>query len=106
MFTLTVPSAPRNFTLLQVPGSPTSLSASWMEPDPANGIISNYSISCNAPSLMSALFIFNGSVMSATLENLTPFMTYTCTISAVTGAGTGNDSEPQSAMTDEDGKCT
>ena len=40
----------------------------------------------------------------AALENLTPFTNYTCTISAATGVGSGNLSEPQTASTDEDGK--
>ena len=45
----------------------------------------------------------NGSSFTATLEGLTPFTRYTCTISASTGAGEGDSSGPQTATTDEDG---
>ena len=50
------------------------------------------------------MLVVNGSTFTATLEELTPFTGYTCTISASTGAGEGNSSGPQTAITDEDGK--
>ena len=45
----------------------------------------------------------DGSALYATLDGLTPFTMYECTISASTGAGEGASSGPQSATTDEDG---
>ena len=87
-----------------VPGSPDSLSAFWMIPDPANGIISGYTISCSSPSGMLGPFTFNDSVTVTILENLTPYTVYTCTVLATTGAGDGNSSKLQMARTDEDGK--
>ena len=104
-FNFVVPSAPRNFMLST--RSSRTLSASWAEPDPRNGIISNYTIRCNETEFGSAitpLTIEGNSVFTATLMGLTPFTEYECTISASTGAGEGNQSDPQTATTDEDGK--
>ena len=98
-----VPPAPLGFTLGMVPQSPNTLSASWMEPDPTNGVISGYTVTCNFSSGAPLTFSFNGSVRAAPLDNLTPFTSYTCTISATTGAGTGTSSGPQTASTNEDG---
>ena len=81
--------------------------ASWMEPDPTNGIISNYTIRCNnSNSTMTRepQVITDVSALSATLDGLMPFTTYECTISASTGAGEGASSGPQSATTDEEGE--
>ena len=93
--------------LSMVPNSPRTLMASWMEPNPTNGIISNYTIRCNNTNTTMARepqVITDVSALSATLDGLTPFTTYECTISASTGAGEGASSGPQSATTDEDGK--
>ena len=90
-----------------VENSPQTLMASWMEPAPANGVISNYTIRCtNTISTMARdpQVITDVSALSATLDGLTPFTMYKCTISASTGAGEGASSGPQSATTDEDGK--
>ena len=94
-------SAPRNFSLATIPGSPNALSVSWMEPDSANRSISGYTISCQAPLV---LFSYCSSLRAATLENLLPFTNYTCAISASTDAGSGEYSDSQTARTDEDGK--
>ena len=92
--------------LSMVPDFPRTLMASWMEPDPTNGIISNYTIRCNN-SISNIVWvpqvITNLSALTATLDGLTPFTMYECTISASTGAGEGASSGPQSATTDEDG---
>ncbi len=90
--------------LSTLPGSPNSLSASWLVPEPANGIISGYTISCSTPSEVLMPFGIASSLMATSLEGLTAFTNYTCIISATTGAGTGNLSNPQTARTDEDGK--
>ena len=50
------------------------------------------------------MLVVNGSTFTTTLEGLTPFTGYTCTIFASTGAGEGNSSDPQTATTDEDSK--
>ena len=102
-----VPSAPINFLLVMVENSPYTLMASWMEPNPTNGIISNYTIRCtntNSTTAREPQVITNVSALSVNLDGLTPFTTYECTISASTGAGEGASSGPQSAITDEDGK--
>ena len=101
-----VPSAPRNFTVSRVDGSSGTLSVLWAEPDPTNGVISNYTIRCYetvSGLAITPLTIDGNSVFTATLMNLTPFTEYECTISASTGAGEGNRSDPQIATTDEDG---
>ncbi len=87
------------------PGFPDTLLALWITPDPTNGIISSYEIRCYTPSGLLLSFSYNCSVTLVALENLTSFTNYTCTISATTGAGSGNLSEPQTASTDEDGKA-
>ena len=93
--------------LSMVPNSPHTLMASWMESDPTNGIISNYTIRCtntNSTMAREPQVITDVSALSATLDGLTPFTTYECTISASTGAGEGASSGPQSATTAEGGK--
>ena len=90
--------------LSPVSGAPNTLTASWMEPNPTNGIISGYTITCTGPSGMLEMFSFDASARNGNLEDLTPDSTYNCTISATTGAGTGSSSDPQIAVTGEDGK--
>ncbi len=97
---LLVPTVPRNFALSMVSGSPNTLSASWDIPEPTNGIISNYTINCNSSDSVTV----TGSILSANLSSLDPFTTYSCTISASTGAGEGNASVPAIETTVEDGK--
>ena len=92
--------------LAMVENSPHTLMASWMEPDPTNGIVSNYTIRCNdtiSNIVRVPQVVTNVSALSATLDGLMPFTMYECTISASTGAGEGASSGPQSATTDEDG---
>ena len=97
------PSAPGGFTLFPVAGSPEQLEANWTIPDPANGVIQNYSVICNS----SVLFSFDGSddvVVIVHLTGLLPFTVYECTVSAATNGGMGNASESAMAMTNEAGK--
>ncbi len=84
-------------------GSPDTLSASWIIPEPTNGIISGYTINCSSSGGM-VDFSFNESVRTSSLSGLTPFTNYSCTISARTGAGEGTLSTIMTAATDEDGK--
>ena len=101
-----VPSAPRGFTLNMVDGSPDTLSASWMVPEPTNGIITKFNINCTSSSLLQPLIftINSGSVFSTTLRSLSAFTNYTCFITASTSVGEGPPSNSDTAMTDEDGK--
>ncbi len=91
--------------LSMVAGSPTMLSASWMVPDPTNGVITGYTIRCSSTPLgMLPPFIISASVTETNLENLTPFTSYSCSISANTSAGEGGNSNMETATTDEDCK--
>lgn len=114
------PSAPRNFSLEPVSGGPRQLLANWTIPDPTNGIIFNYTVTCNESLVFSfdeAGAALTGSgigpmvgsgnlyfMVSVLLEELTPFTTYECTVYAATGGGVGDASQPSVAMTVEDGK--
>ena len=42
----TVPTQPRNFNINSVTGQPQQLMATWTQPDPPNGIITAYTITC------------------------------------------------------------
>ncbi len=97
---LLVPTAPRNFALSMVSESPNTLSASWDIPEPTNGIISSYTINCNSSNGVTVA----GSTLSANLIGLTPFTTYSCMISASTGAGEGSASMVVTETTDEASK--
>ena len=107
LYLFLVPSAPRGFTLTtMVDRSPDTLLASWMVPEPANGIIIQFNINCT-PSLPFQPLNFtmnNDSVFSTTLRNLSAFTTYTCFITASTSVGEGPPSNSDTAMTDEDGE--
>ncbi len=85
-------------------GSPDTLSASWTEPDPANGIISGYTINCTTPTgEMLQPFNIGPGETSAMLDGLVAYTNYTCIISATTGAGEGQFSTPLTVTTVEDG---
>ena len=93
--------------LLIVPGSPNTLSASWMAPDPTNGIVSGYTVYCSttsSPGLVLEPFNIGSEEATTILSGLVAFTEYTCTISATTGAGEGNLTDPRTAITAEDGK--
>ncbi len=104
----TAPSVPGNFALSSATGSPRQLEASWTIPDPANGVIQSYTVTCNE----SITFNFPGSqsaMVSVTLNDqqtaqLAPFTVYECTVSAATNGGVGPVSEPSIARTVEDGE--
>ena len=90
--------------LSMVPMSSSMLSASWMTPEPTNGIITGYTIRCSAPLGMLMQFIIDGSMTTTVLSGLAPFTEYMCFISANTSVGEGDRSDNQTAMTDEAGK--
>ena len=85
-----------------------TLSATWMVPVPANGEISVYTINCTETESGTVVPAFSVSApsTSTTLMGLTAYTEYSCVISATTGAGEGNLSGPQTAMTDEDSKLS
>ena len=97
----TAPSAPLNFTVSTVPGSPSQLQANWTEPENRNGIIQNYTVVCNDSEVSQT---FGGMEDSVRLIGLQPFTVYQCVVYATTNGGPGEESLPSSARTDEDGK--
>ena len=90
--------------LAMVQGSPNTLSASWMVPEPTNGIISGYTINCSSSSGSVGPLTFNDSVTSIILRNLVAFTEYGCAVVATTGAGDGSFSDTMTVRTDEDCK--
>ena len=100
------PTAPRNFDIQMIENSSMTLSATWMLPDPTNGVISGYTIDCVAqiPAMTELQFTADFPDTSTTLTGLLPYTEYSCTIFATTGAGDGATTGPQVARTDEDGK--
>ena len=107
---LAVPSAPRDLTLESVSTDATLLSASWVRPLPANGIITVYTLYCTGteeqfyedqivPEQFSQSL--EGNVLSTILELLLPFTVYECSITASTSAGEGDESPPVVMRTNE-----
>ena len=81
------------------------LQASWTAPNPANGIIRNYTIVCNRDQETNiTVSITDTMMMSTLLDNLVPFTNYTCEVSATTDAGMGVPSNPSTVPTDQDGE--
>ena len=80
------------------------LMATWSVPDPANGVLLNYSITCNdsisetfpAPSLVTTV--------NVTVAGLQPYTVYSCSVVARTNGGVGNASNTAEERTAEDGK--
>ena len=86
---------------------PTRLSASWMAPQTANGIITSYTISCRENGTMDEFVttvISNGQATTVNISGLSPFTVYECFVTANTSAGEGDSSNFDTARTDEDGK--
>ena len=110
-----VPSAPRGLSLEPVPNNSSQLSATWELPDPANGVITGYTLYCNRsdqqfyPEQLQAMsepipLGISGDEPSATVMNLDPFTNYNCSISASTSAGEGDRSSEVRQRTNESGK--
>ena len=99
------PTAPLNFVLETVVGFPTQLRASWSTPDPANGVITEYTLRCTSDTQPPESFtnLISGNVSSFMLDNLRPYTTYSCNVSATTGDGEGPATEVMTAQTDEAG---
>lgn len=105
------PTPPRNFTLTQIPSSPSTLEADWDDPSTLNGILTNYSIFCRTSStqfyseqLSSDYQLVNTTVPSqtnVTITGLDPFTRYECYVTASTEGGESENSNNSSAITDE-----
>ena len=79
--------------------SPNQLRASWVVPDPTNGLITNYTIRCNSSNTQP----FMTMETSFVIGDLRPFTYYSCNVSATTSAGEGPSSDSRTALTAEDG---
>ena len=84
-----------------------------MRPIPANGIITDYTLTCSGSGVQfyedqvnPTQFInsSNGQTTSITLMNLLPFTNYTCSITATTSVGEGDMSGPVTQATNESSK--
>ena len=84
-------------------GSPRQLEASWTVPDPVNGVIQNYTISCNGSITFDVEDNLDSETVSFTLMNeLEPFTTYECSVFATTNGGQGMATDTVAATTTED----
>ena len=81
--------------------------AAWIPPEPPNGIITAYSIFCRllGDENFTLLEVVRPPSLERTLDGLMPFTNYTCVVTANTSAGEGQETEPQSATTDQAGEC-
>ena len=103
------PTPPLNFTLIQS-SSPLSLEASWVEPATLNGVLANYTITCQVSSTQFYSQQIMGSRLvdtvsptntTATITDLNPFTTYDCYVTASTGGGESSPSNTESNTTSE-----
>lgn len=80
---------------------------SWTPPEPPNGIITAYSIFCrlSGDENFTLPEVVMPPSMERTLDGLMPFTNYTCVMTANTSAGEGQETEPRTATTDQDGEC-
>ena len=72
-----------------------------------NGMIQNYTVTCNNSETFTFVEATQDEQISVTLNasfNFDPFTTYECTVSATTNGGVGNASEPSVATTEQDGR--
>ena len=112
-----VPSEPTNTTLATVTGFPASLYIQWEPPQEPNGIILAYTVYCKeviagdgeesfvaTPDAIVA--VTNGTQSAIHVDDLTPFTTYGCYITANTSVGEGESSIILRATTDESSKIT
>jgi hypothetical protein len=115
-----------------IPGSPRSLSISWLPPEIQNGIIISYAVYCmetpesdmmtsgigmgsgDSTSESDVLSPDNSTVLTVvvpgnetevTFPDLVPYTVYSCYAFASTSAGEGNFTSQLTARTDESGRC-
>ena len=86
-----------------------------MRPIPANGIITDYTLTCSGSGVQfyenqdnpdPFTRPFDGETTSTTLMDLLPFTNYTCNITATTSAGEGDMSGSVTQATNESSKFT
>ena len=112
-----VPTEPVNATLARSIGFPTKLYIQWEPPEEPNGIILAYTVYCKqvmatdgeesfvaTPDAIVA--VTNGTQSAIHVDDLTPFTTYGCYITANTSVGEGESSIILRATTDESSKIT
>ena len=109
LYLIPVPSAPLNFSLEAV--SATELSASWLEPDPTNGVILNYTVICNItnnqfyleqdPTGGEVPIVSSTQMLSLNISGLQPFTEYECNVVASTSVGQGDPSQSEVRRTTE-----
>ena len=111
--TCTVPTASLNFTLDPVPATSSQLSASWLPPDPTNGLITNYTIYCAVTITMDTIpppgsfiqrAITTGSEVGVIIMDLEAYTFYQCYVTANTSVGEGPASNTVTERTVEDGE--
>lgn len=123
-----VPSEPLAYVVSPIPGSPRSLSISWLPPEILNGIIIRYTVYCmevpepepdmvssgigiglgdsTSPSNSTVLeIVVPGNETEVTFPSLVPYTEYSCYASASTSAGEGNFTDELTARTDESGRA-
>ena len=119
-----VPTEPRSIRVLSLAGSPTELLVTWDPPAEPNGIILLYTVYCyvlsndsftNQPflapldALVTAMPLYievPGNQTEAVMEDLVPYTSYLCLVTANTSIGESNSSSIQLNQTDESGKLT
>ena len=75
------------------------LIATWSVPDPANGVLLNYTITCNG----STSETFPAITVTVTVAGLQPYTVYSCSVVAMTIGGVGDAFNTAEERTSEDG---
>lgn len=101
-FFLAAPGPPNNVRLVST--NSTSLTLSWEVPAQPNGNVTGYNYSCNTTSA-AGTGSTTAIVTSVVFTGLTPFTTYTCSVSARTAPGEG-ERVTVTSTTNEDGEIT
>ena len=101
---ITVPSAPLNFSLAPISGSPDMLLAMWTAPARRNNSITAYTVYCNTSATQAYIepLVVNGTTLTTIIDHdLGPYSQYDCYVTANTSSGEGMASRVLSARTSE-----
>lgn len=103
-FSHSVPSA-APLSLRAISASPDSLNLQWLPPpeDGQNGIIVNYSVNVTHNSTGDVQHFSGIQEQYFTVEFLSPYTAYLCSVAAHTTIGMGPYTVPELTITDEDG---
>eukprot|EP00731_Ephydatia_muelleri_P008093 Em0004g431a len=99
-----LPSAPLNFSMAPISGSPDMLLAMWTAPAQKNSAIITYTVYCNTSATQAYIepLVVNGTTFTAIIDNdLGPYSQYDCYVTANTSAGEGMASDVMTARTSE-----